>query len=241
MTIRSDIRFAFQRAVKQITRSLGIEVRYAFQNPPITSAKIYAPWISDVTTIFDVGANVGQSASRFAKEFGRSTVYSFEPFPVAYRRLEKVALSSKGRIRAYQLACGESEGRMIVDDWRTASGLNQLRPQQSLSAGPTIAIDVSTVDRICERETITKIDILKTDTEGYDAKVLVGATGMLSEGRVRAVISEIGFIDDSQHTEFGSVFLLLNKYDFEIAGIYEISYSKDFQCSYANALFVRRQ
>src|SRR4051794_34085666 len=37
-------RFATQRAIKRLARSVGLEVRYAFQNPPITFAGIYAPW-----------------------------------------------------------------------------------------------------------------------------------------------------------------------------------------------------
>jgi FkbM family methyltransferase len=242
----STFRFAMQSSLKKLARAVGIEIRYAFQNPAITSAKIYAPWLSPgrVTCIFDVGANVGQSARAFAKAFTRSTVHSFEPFPAAYRRLEQLAKSSGGRIIAYQLACGESEGHTdIAVDRDSASQLNRLcfdgNTPPSLNK-QTMRIQISPIDAICGHQRIETIDILKTDTEGYDAKVLAGASRMLSEGRVRCVISEVGFLDDPQHTEFAKVFLLLHQAGFEMAGFYEASYLRNSRCDFANALFIRR-
>ena len=69
-------------------------------------------------------------------------------------------------------------------------------------------------------------DLLKTDTEGFDAKVIAGAQRMLSGGHVRCVLTEVGFVDDTQHTEFSSAFLPLHQYGFELAGIYEITYRR---------------
>jgi FkbM family methyltransferase len=204
----STFRFAMQSSLKKLARVVGVEIRYAFQNPPITSAETYAPWLSPgkVTCIFDVGANVGQSARAFAKAFTRSTVHSFEPFPAAYRRLEQLAKSSGGRIIAHQLALGDSEGHTdVAVDRASASQLNRLCFDGDTfrsSNNQSLRIQISTIDAICGHQHIETIDILKTDTEGYDAKVLAGASRMLSEGRVRCVISEVGFLDDPQHTKF---------------------------------------
>jgi FkbM family methyltransferase len=241
----SRIRFAIQGAIKKLARSSGFEIRYAFQNPSITSAEIYAPWLlpENVTCIFDVGANVGQSARAFAKAFRRSTVHSFEPFPGAYARLEELAKSSRGRIKAYQLACGACEGPMdVVVDPDSASTLNQLRSNASRtsSSKQTVRIEVCKLDTFCQQQGINLIDILKTDTEGYDAKVLAGAHQMLSAGRVRCVICEVGFLDDSQHTDFTEIFLFLHQLGFLMAGFYEVSYSRNSRFDFANALFIRR-
>jgi FkbM family methyltransferase len=146
----SDVRFATQRVIKSLVRSVGLEIRYAFQNPPLTSAAIYAPWLApkEVTCIFDVGANVGQSARAFAKEFDRSIVHSFEPFPAAYARLEKLAKSSCGRIKAHRLACGSSIGEMdVAVDPEATSALNQLRPASS--GKQKNRVQISTIDAIC--------------------------------------------------------------------------------------------
>jgi FkbM family methyltransferase len=242
-----SLRFSIQRTAKKLARSIGLEIRYAFQNPPLTSAAIYAPWLvgDKVTCIFDVGANVGQSAEAFAREFSRSTIHSFEPFPAAYVRLEKLAKASSGRIKAYKLACGASAGHMdIVVDSESSSALNQLRPDLATAAPSSrkkkFRIQIAAVDDICDQQGITKIDILKTDTEGYDAEVLAGARRMLSEGRVRCIICEVGFLGDTQHTDFTRVFLVLHRLGFEIAGIYEPSYFNNYRMDFTNALFVRR-
>jgi FkbM family methyltransferase len=238
----SDIRFATQRVIKRLARSVGLEIRYAFQNPPITSAAIYAAWLTprEVTCIFDVGANVGQSARAFVNEFNRSVVYSFEPFPAAYAQLEELAKCSNGRIKAHRLACGSSIGQMDVDvDPGSTSAMNQLR-----SGNPNkekIRVQISTIDAICKQHEIERIDILKTDTEGFDAEVLAGAHRMLSEGRVRCIMCEVGFVGDKQHTDFTTVFLFLHQLGFEIAGIYEASYFSNLRIDFANALFILKK
>ena len=64
-------RLRAQAAVKSVTRLFGLEIRYAFQNLPIYSPMIYGRWVrpADARCIFDVGANIGQSAKAFAKAF----------------------------------------------------------------------------------------------------------------------------------------------------------------------------
>jgi FkbM family methyltransferase len=242
-----SLRFAIQGAIKKLARSIGLEVRYAFQNPPLTSAAIYAPWLvrENVFCIFDVGANVGQSAQAFAREFRRSIIHSFEPFPAAYGRLEELARASAGRIRAYKLACGASAGHMdIVVDPNSSSALNQLRSDLATplpsSRKQKLGIQIAAIDDICEEQGINRIDILKTDTEGYDAEVLAGAHRMLSEERVRCIMCEVGFLGDKQHTDFTKVFLFLHQLGFEIAGIYEPSYFSNYRIDFTNALFIRR-
>jgi hypothetical protein len=99
-------RFVIQGIVKKLARSMGLEIRYAFQNPPLTSAAIYAPWLvrDNVTCIFDVWANVGQSAQAFAREFSGSTIHSFEPFPAAYGRLDCRCASARESFGSQVLA-----------------------------------------------------------------------------------------------------------------------------------------
>ena len=104
----SRIRFGAQAALKSVARSVGLEIRYAFQNPPISSPSIYHRWLSpdDARCIFDVGANIGQSATAFAMTFPNATVHSFEPFPAAFHQLAITGAKLKGRIKSWRLALG---------------------------------------------------------------------------------------------------------------------------------------
>jgi hypothetical protein len=91
---------------------------------------------------------------------------------------------------------------------------------------------IAPIDDICEQQGITKIDILKTDTEGYDAEVLAGARRMLSEERVRCIMCEVGVLGDKQHTDFTRVFIFLHRLGFEIAEISETSYFSNYRMDF---------
>lgn len=39
-------------------------------------------------TIFDVGANIGQTSAEFQKQFPGSTIYAFEPFKIPFQQLQ---------------------------------------------------------------------------------------------------------------------------------------------------------
>jgi FkbM family methyltransferase len=231
----SYVRFSAQAALKSVARSIGIEIRYAFQNPPISSASLYHRWLSrgDARCIFDVGANIGQSATAFARTFPNATVHSFEPFPAAFHQLAITAAKFKGRIKPWQLALGDEEHTLVTGvEPSSKSQLNTVAPG---SGGPTV--QVTTLDAFCNRERIASIDILKTDTEGHDARVLRGAGRMLIEKRIQCVVSEVGFVGDQHHTPFEDVYAILHANGYRLAGLYEAMYRGSGECDLANALF----
>jgi len=66
---------------------------------------------------------------------------------------------------------------------------------------------------------LTTVDILKTDTEGYDMNVLRGAEKALKERRIRVVVTEVGFDKgDLQHSFFGNVYEHLYQLGFSVFG-----------------------
>lgn len=236
------LRFHLQNAVKAAFRLVGCEIRYAFQYPRISDRSIYGPWFdgAKVKTILDVGANVGQSGAKFATAFPTCTVHCFEPFAESYSRLAAVAKRSNGRIRSYQLACGDRESTVQAHYVAAAgSQLQRIDAATSRLSDQTLqTINVVTLDRWCAENRIESVDILKTDTEGYDTKVLMGAERLLSEGRVKCVVSEVGFLGDNHHSPIDSIYPFLIARGFGLAGIFEVTYRQDRTCDFANALFV---
>src|SRR5687768_17293358 len=65
-----------------------------------------------IRTVFDVGANVGQSATRFAQEFPGAAIHSFEPVASTFEKLSRAVPS---RVRCHQIALGAAQdtGRMV--------------------------------------------------------------------------------------------------------------------------------
>src|SRR6476661_6549330 len=66
--------------------------------------------------IFDVGANVGQSATAYVTEFPKSLVYCFEPVDETFRLLQE-NVGKYENVRPYRLAFAAARGKdtMVLD------------------------------------------------------------------------------------------------------------------------------
>jgi len=190
--------------------------------------------------IFDVGANIGQFAERAISAFPQASIYSFEPISATFANLKQVA-HRHSNLQAHSLAFGAEAGVSIIH-LRENSVWNSLLPFNNdarNSSGKTETIHISTIDSFCDVNHIPRIDLLKTDTEGYDTKVLAGADRMFKEQKVHAVYTEVTFLkSDLTHTPFQEIFEFLGSHGFILYGIYE--FAGDFETMHANALFVRK-
>ena len=206
-------------------------------------------WLHDVArsgivnvqpVLLDVGANVGQTVAEMRRAFPRGRIHAFEPFAAP-------------RARLIESVRGDSAVTVVPKAMGSAPGQVQVRPhtdtQQSSLAVPAAVndgvqlqnIEVGTVDDHCDAHGIGHIDVLKTDTEGYDLEVLRGASRRLAAGRVAFVLAEVGFIDsDRQHTSFDAVRSLLDGHGLRLVGLYETYPLHHFPdpVMFCNALFV---
>ena len=62
--------------------------------------------------IFDVGANVGQTAAGFREHFPGAEIHCFEPVPASFRALQSHTAGMD--IRCHQLAMSDTPGRVKV-------------------------------------------------------------------------------------------------------------------------------
>ncbi|WZO96173.1 FkbM family methyltransferase [Isosphaeraceae bacterium EP7] len=196
------------------------------------------------STIFDVGANAGRSVLTYAAGFPKAKIYSFEPVKATYDQLV-VAAKGLPNVRCFQFAMGDTEGSLEIylqksSEWNSLTApLNERRSAES-SAKETIQI--RKVDDFCAAEGITSIDLLKTDTEGFDIQVLRGAERMLTSGKVKFVYSEVTLNpEDDVHTNFFKLHEYLEPLGFRFVALYEQDvYDNLGGANYTNALYVNR-
>ena len=196
--------------------------------------------VGDVKVVFDVGANEGQTAEHYVRAFPCAQIYSFEPFAATYGSLVERA-SRWPRVRTFQLA--------IADRNRTAriqpvpvSGLNSLRNELSNSCSSSSGefITIRTLDSFCAEENINHIDLLKTDTEGFDLEVVKGAEAMLRARQIQFILAEVTFqLDNTYHTSFFRLAEYLHRLEYHFIDLYDHDAGHFGQSTLAscNALF----
>jgi FkbM family methyltransferase len=134
-----------------------------------------------VRTVFDVGANIGQSVKKYLAEFPTATIHTFEPVPSTFAKLAK-NVGGNPRVRLHQLALSSAPGELMMeptDDPCTAL----------VSENGTIPVKADTLDNIVPTG---RINFLKIDAEGHDLEVLKGASNLLAERRLDIAQVEVG-------------------------------------------------
>lgn len=190
----------------------------------------------DVSVIFDVGANVGQSAFKFNSAFPLASIHCFEPVTDTFDKL-KLNTRSMKNIFCYEIGLGDlkKESTIYLTDASTTNSL--IRPDAVL--GQEI-VKISTMDEIVISNSIGRVDILKIDTEGFDLEVLKGAVKTISSGKVSFILVEMGFHPkDSRHVLFDEVRSFLMPLGYSVFGVYDqqLEWTGESRLRFANVCF----
>jgi FkbM family methyltransferase len=137
----------------------------------------------------DVGANIGYITAIASGIVGKKgIVYSFEPIPKYYERLQKVALlNTKYNIKTYDFALGETKGLAEINIPKIKNiGHNTMVPGllESQEIKETIKIDVRRLDNFILHENINKISLIKIDVEGFEIPVLRGLKKFFEQKKI---------------------------------------------------------
>ena len=172
------------------------------------------------SVIFDVGANVGQSATEYAASWPEAHVYCFEPASDTYSKLNENILPNNN-ISTFNLALGKTprKGELFIHEHSTLNSIKQQRSDQSVDKQD---IDIQTIDSFCRETNIDEIDLLKIDTEGNDLNILKGAKELMDCGRIASVLVEVGFrpTESTPHVPYESVRDYMESQGFRVFGFY---------------------
>ncbi len=211
-------------------------------DPLVDIERLSARFAMPVRSIFDVGANVGQTAIACRAAFPDARITCFEPVPETFAALQP-AIAPLGRTVAHNLALSDRRGEATIRTY-DSSLVASLEPDAPFTKGRAsreMTVELDTLDHFCEAEGIAHVDLLKIDTEGHDIAVLRGAEGMLSSGRVGFVLTEFNRLSaDDVPGSLAATDALLSGHGYHFVGSYiDDVVVRDTPFVVGNALFLR--
>ena len=184
-----------------------------------------------IDLVIDVGANVGQFGSMVRERSKyKGAIISFEPQPEMYGTVVKRSKGDKNW-RAYNFAIGKEETILTLNIMRSHVFSSFLKPKEGLLSDlnavvSTIEVPVKRLDEVIKSLDIPyKNILLKTDTQGFDLDVLMGAEGIINN--TEAIVCEISILPIYENSpRYEHMLKLQNKLGYTLSGLYPVSLSR---------------
>jgi len=138
--------------------------------------------------IFDVGANMGQFASRVARQFPAGSIYSFEPVrtnAIGLRRVLRWLMVTNVEISEEAICdvVGVESIHIPNFDGYQDGTLAVLEGSKHTFSNVTYHVETvrtNTLDAFAAARDVKRLDFLKVDTEGAEERVIRGGIGLVS-------------------------------------------------------------
>ena len=189
--------------------------------------------------VFDVGANMGQTVLKWNRFFPNATYHCFEPVAQTMDILKQNTAKLKNvQYHQYALGADRNQAEIVLCN---DSSLNSFVDIVREMGERTEAVQIYTLDEVCEKESIHYVDVLKIDTEGFDIEVLKGATGMLRQHNITFIQVEAGMNPHNKlHVPLQAFVDYLTPFGYVLFGIYEqhLEWTGEKRLSFCNPVFI---
>lgn len=179
---------------RQVIREIGVLTR-----SPEWSVLLMKK-LNRSTVYFDIGANCGITSLPVAVIPAKHQVYAFEPVPSMMDLLcasrELGEWQYEDRLHLIETAVSDSIGRMsifIPNGRADNAAIGATKRVATLNVGgdaKKIEVQSITIDKFMKYKNISRISLLKIDTQGHELFVLRGAKNALRRHLISAVVAE---------------------------------------------------
>ena len=193
----------------------------------------------DNPIIFDVGANKGQSIRRFKNIFPKSTIHAFEPIKEEFVKLQEEFKNDKS-IYLNNFALGDSIGQKKFNIMASTghSSFFKINPDtewlkirskefnsnEKQYEKKVVDVKIDTINNYCKKNNISFVHILKLDTQGYEEKILAGASEILP--KIKLIETEL-MLDNvyEKRLNFYDIEKHIIKHNFRLIAIEPLNFS----------------
>lgn len=133
-------------------------------------------------TVLDIGANIGETLMNFGRVNQGGKNFGFEPVPYLFSRLQKnlslnnfdsievnnIALSNKAETLSFSMPKDQNSG-----------GIRMRKNKHKSDYGADKEVKAIQLDSFLQEKSISKVNFIKMDVEGFEMNVLKGAKDCL--------------------------------------------------------------
>lgn len=198
--LRKTANGLLRAVIPRETRVRGATVRLNPADPVISGALRFGVYEQDEIRYFcdhfkpgmtfvDVGANVGLYTA-LAIRNGAARILAVEPHPEALSFLGQTIESNHPSCPVHVEACaaGRARGNLVLYSNRDNKGDNRLHPHPMLEERTEVPVE--TLDTLCTKHHIHKIDFLKVDVQGAEMLVFEGASEIFRQSPGCTIMTE---------------------------------------------------
>ena len=139
--------------------------------------------LPDAPMLVDVGANIGTTTVMALRRHGFDSAVTIEPSPENSRvlRLNVIANDLENRVRHFEVAAGEREGRISLDVSKANFGGHHVAtgPAQDVVSVEAVTLDGLVTQGIVDPE---RVGLVWIDAQGHEPAVLAGASSLVDAG-----------------------------------------------------------
>jgi FkbM family methyltransferase len=147
------------------------------------------PMLADLVpadaVVIDAGAHAGQFAKLFSRLAARGRVYAFEPGSYAGAILRRVVRwRGLGNVTLIAAGLSDHAGVMTLSlpikrSGSLGFGLGHLGENVNARPSRSEQVELTTLDQFAARVGLTRLDFIKADIEGWEARLLRGGLGAI--------------------------------------------------------------
>lgn len=167
------------------------------------------------TTCIDIGAHKGNYAREVLTQTS-ANVIAFEPLPESFAALRVSLNEFSERVTLVNKGVGAVNDELVLhfsnNETMHASFAEEIKEISYVSNEHRIKVPVVTLDSYCSDHGLDEIDLVKIDTEGYEADVFLGAARVFRQVRPRFIQIEFNWHQMFRKTTLHGLAALLPGY-----------------------------
>lgn len=179
---------------------------------------IYKIYGDNPITLVDIGANIGSYSRKFRNIFKNATIYCMEPNPNTFKLLNNIA--ETWDLNVFNVGCGEIEEDRLLFDYDPrgsshASLYKEVIAEIHHENPETYNVKIITLNNFVKNQSISKIHLLKIDTEGNEIFILKGGKQLIESNLIDIIhfeFNEMNVISRVFFRDFLEIFHNYNLY-----------------------------